>query len=120
MTERRQYRIELPDRAESVALARLFVATVLRGVGVDEGTVGDAKLAVSELVSISILDSAAGDAVTVAITSAPASLTIAVSPMPEQPHGDSRERLDIASALFPSTEMGDGARAAFSVDLAVT
>lgn len=118
MTERRDYSLELPAVPASLALARLFVATVLRVHGVDETGVGDAKLAVSELASSSVVD-ADYDQVTVDIAVDGGIVTVEVRPVPTEPAGDSRERLDVVSALFPNAAIRGDGRAQFSIDLAV-
>lgn len=120
MAEPVHYRIDLPSRPQSVALARMFIATVLRLHGASPATVDDAKLAVSELVTVAIRDSSGDEEIVVVATVAPENVAVAVSPVRGVPTGEPVEGLDIAAALFPSTTVGDGGEAAFSIDLALT
>ncbi len=103
MADAAEYALILPCRAESVALARLYIATILRTHLYGEAEVGDAKLAVSELVSASIETGGTED-ITVAAHCGPASCRIAISPVPEQAPADAPERIDIVKALFDSLD----------------
>lgn len=117
MAEPQEFRLELPAVAESIALARLFVATILRSRSVVEDTVSDAKLAVSELLSVAILDHNSLDvSVIAAVTST--SITVRIDPFPSAPGRRDQERIDIAAAVFP----GQGEMAelgSFSIDVAM-
>ncbi len=117
MAESHEYRLELPAKAESVALARLFLATVLRRHGIGEGTVADAKLALSELLSVAILDPGNVEvSVTAEVTTS--AVTVHIAPFPSDPSGEDLERIDIASALFPSSD-DTAIRAGFAIDVAM-
>lgn len=99
-----------------MAMARLFLATVLRIHGVVEATVADAKLAVSELLSVAILDPGTRE-VSVAAAVSAAAVTVRIAPFPSEPTGEDLERIDIAAALFPPAE--GAAEAGFSIDVAM-
>lgn len=107
-----QYRLELPAAPGSVALARLFVATLVRMSAGNEEIVADAKLAVSELITEAITGGA-GDWVDVLVTAAGPVLEVSVGPIRDVVDS---ERLDVAAALFPTTAVDrEGSRAAFSI-----
>lgn len=107
------YRLELPAEPGSVALARLFVATLVRMSAAGEEIVADAKLAVSELVTEAITGGAR-DEVDVLVTIAGPRFEVSVGPISG---GAESERLDVAAALFPSTSVDhDERRAGFSID----
>lgn len=117
MPDSQEYRLELPARAESVAMARLFLATVLRHHGVDEATVADAKLAVSELLSVAIVDPGTTEVSVTADVSASA-VAVLIVPFPSKPTDEDLERIDIAAALFPTAD-STTAQAGFSIDVAM-
>lgn len=116
MPDVEKFRLSLPTRADSISLARLFIATVLRSHDVDESLVGDAKLAVSELSSVLIVDAALPEfhiAVNVDIET----ITVEITPFDPAPKPENTERIDIATALFPSASIGR-AGATFTIDMA--
>ena len=107
------YRLELPPEPGSGALARLFVATLVRMSAAGEEVVADAKLAVSELVTEAITGEP-DTWIDVLVTVTGPGLDVSVGPITGRPES---ERLDVAAALFPTTSV-DGAerRAGFSID----
>lgn len=124
MADLDEYRIELAAQPESLAIIRLFVATVLRSRGAGEGTVEDAKLAISELATVSIQTGARRMSVT--MHSNGTSVDVALRPCTAQPSDDavggedvSPNPVDIAAALFATlTIERESNEARFSIELA--
>lgn len=115
MAEAEHYRLHLRTEADSIAIARLFIATVLRSFDVDESAVGDAKLAVSELCSVIIVDAVVPQFEVAAIVDV-AAISIEISPFAPQAKPDNTERIDIANALFPNAQIGQDATAVLSIE----
>ncbi len=112
------YRLELAARPESVALARLFLATVLRVSAASEEVVEDAKLAVSELATSAVLTSG-GERLQITAATTAAGIEVTVEPFAGGEDPSSVERMDVAAALFPTTEHDVARRrVGFVVDLA--
>ncbi len=104
MAEPSEYRLHLPASAESVALARLFLATVLRTHHVDEAAVDDAKLAVSELATECVVNGPS-DRFSVVVAPATELFRVEVGPLTLGEAADRSERVHLARALFPSMEL---------------
>lgn len=91
----------MPATPQHVASVRLFVAAVCRLADLDEVTVDDAKLAVSELASAIV---AGADRIVLVAGVGPGSVALTIGPW-EAGLGDDDEfgPLEIAGALFEST-----------------
>lgn len=116
MAESGLYRLEVAARAQSLAVIRLFAATVLRLYGVGEEAVDDAKLAVSELATSSIL-SGSDERIVVSARETNDGVVVTVGPyvagLPA-----TEERMDIVASLFASVRIdAAAATAGFLVDL---
>ncbi len=101
MPDATPYRLTIPPRAEFVATARLFAATVARVFEVQDTTVEDLKLATSELVSLAILN---GNDAPIVITITPGHpMTLSVGPLgvpSRSPATPSVAPLDVVHAVF--------------------
>lgn len=118
MGETSRYQLTLPANPESISLARLFTATVLRTLGAEEALVEDAKLAVSELCSMAIVGSADSE-IQITATASETGATISVAPFSHPSTAENVERLDIVTALFPSTRLDEPGAAVLGIDMAI-
>lgn len=107
MPEPNPYRFQAPAIPESLALARMFVATTARVFGLDEELVADLKLAASELVSLAV----ASDPPTT-FTIEFTATTVAFSPVAPQVPSDEIDPLSVVVALFPDTRFDEERRSA--------
>lgn len=102
------FELRVPARAEHVATARLFSASLGRAVGMNEDQVGDLRLAVSEAVTAAIVAGGTSH-VTLSGEISETALMLLVTPMART--AVTADRLDVASivtALFPDTRFANG------------
>jgi hypothetical protein len=106
-----------------VAVARLFLAAAVREVGMDDETIDDLKIAVSEAVTFA-LDGSAGDGrIRLTITPEPDALTFEVARLVGDAVGgidaslDGGVRLAIITSLFPNA-VADAGSVRFSIPIA--
>jgi len=100
--------IDLPGRPAAVEVARHFAVVAFRLWEVDDDTVDDARLAVSELATAAVVGGA--ERFTVVCEAADGRVTVAVSPLDEDGMRDGPiDRRDIVEALFPGSSL-DGDR----------
>jgi serine/threonine-protein kinase RsbW len=124
--------LEIPPVAAYVNTARLFVGAVARHFGIDEGSVDDLKLAVSEACNGAIRVRAAEVAersIRIASMKEEASLLVEVEDAVEQqvsPIASTTEDvvrglgLELITALFPGVQMVPGSRGGASLRLSLS
>lgn len=115
MAEPSRYTLDIDASAELLSVARLFLASVLRHVGAGEDEVADAKLAVSELGTATLL-AHPGSRITITAEHAHPEVRIGVSPFGHAPPADGVDPLDVVAALYPEVVLGEE-RAEFVVRL---
>lgn len=125
--------LTIPSEARYVGLARLFAASAARAQGIDEETIDDIKIVISEAATGVVQDGYTG-AISVAATRMNGALTYAVHRSGRVPDDGSQEpaptsdldgvqdvRLQIIRALFPGAHVDqadeDRTTLRFSVDV---
>lgn len=96
--------IELPGRPVAVDVARHFAVVALRVWGLDDDTVEEARLAVSELATAAVVGGAGR--FVVACEAAAGRVTVTVSPVDVAGMIDGPiDRRDVVEALFPESAL---------------
>ncbi|HEY7875871.1 MAG TPA: ATP-binding protein [Actinomycetota bacterium] len=83
--------LEIPPRSVYVGVVRLAVASLARAAGLDEGTVYDLKIAVSEACATAVLgleDSGADEPITITFSESETSLELVVADRARSTEGD--------------------------------
>lgn len=108
MPDTAPFRLTIPPRAEYVATARLFAATVARVLELDETLVEDLKLATSELVSLAILGGTDAPVVVTVVPHEP--MTLSVTPVDPSAYSGPAVAapVDIVGAVFSEVEIASG------------
>jgi hypothetical protein len=100
--------IDLPGRPAAIEVARHFAVVAFRIWGLDEDTVDEARLAVSELATAAVVGGA--ERFSVVCEGGPEGGTVAVAPiLPAGMIDGQIDRRDIVEALFPESTL-DGER----------
>lgn len=103
VTHHRRYTISIPD-ARSLMVARVFTVAVARLHDVDDETVDDLRLAVSEAATLGLT---AGGPVDIAIAVGTGRLHVTVGPVrPQASSPPGPDPADVITALFPQATVG--------------
>lgn len=112
--------LEVSADPSQVSIARLFVASAVRGEGFPDDLVEDARLAVSEAVSDMIERQGASGMIKITVTPSGEALDVHIeSPgAPPIPGDDSPLRLAVISSLFPEADLSSD-KVSFRIEVPV-
>ncbi len=106
MTTSERFALEVPGRPEHLATVRIFAASLARRFGLDEDTVADLKLALSEAATMALHGGADGP-ICVRVASVAGGLDFEIDvPAQTLAAGDGIGGLDLIRALFAGAEAG--------------
>ncbi len=102
-----RFELEVPGRAEHLATIRIFAASLARRFGMDEDTIADLKLALSEAGTLALRGSAGEDPLRVSVLAVEGGLEFAVE-LGEAgiAADDELGGLDLVRALFADAREG--------------